>query len=100
MKWIQENGLTVLAMVLVVGALAPIPYNAYYQIMNWAVAGAALLTALRAHRMGTVWAVWLYGAVAVLFNPVAPIYLTAATWQILDVLVALVLAASFLVLKK
>jgi hypothetical protein len=29
------------------------------------------------------WA-WIFGILAVLFNPLAPIYLQRATWQIID----------------
>jgi hypothetical protein len=27
---------------------------------------------------------WIFGVLAVLFNPIAPVYLQRATWQIID----------------
>jgi hypothetical protein len=46
----------------------------------------------------TAWA-WIFGIIAVLFNPVAPIYLARETWSVIDLIVAAILVASIFKLK-
>ncbi len=98
--WIDRHGLKVFAIVLLLGALTNIPYAAYFQIMNWVTALAAVQVAYRGYRDGKSWATWLFGAVAILFNPIAPIYLRNDIWQIADVVVAVLMLASIFLMKK
>ena len=97
---LKKNWLTVLAIIVLVSAWLPfamssvtLPY-AYYQLLNWIVAGSALTIAYRAHAKKMAVVMWVSVAVAVVFNPIAPLYLDEATWRILDLVAALVLAAS------
>lgn len=62
---------------------------AYYQLMNWVVVGAGLTTAYQAHKQGKEMLAWLFIAVAVVFNPIAPINLRADIWRMTDIVVAL-----------
>lgn len=82
-----------LAAGLLVLALARWPYG-YYQLLRWAVCGVGawgVIEALAAERRG--WAT-VFGALAVLFNPIAPIRFDRDTWRVLDVATAGVLALS------
>jgi hypothetical protein len=97
--WISENWLKVVAIALALGALAPIPYFAYYQLMNWAVVGAAIVTAWQAYKRGNEWLAWLFVVVAVVFNPIAPLYFRADVWQVADVIVAVLFLLSFYFLR-
>ena len=98
--WIMNNGLKVAAIVLTLGALVPgFPY-AYYQVMNWVVMIAAIMAAKQAFRGGMNAMVFVFGFVAIMFNPIAPIYLSANVWQILDVIVALLFAAWLYMARK
>ena len=93
--WIQDNWLKVVAIFFALGALAPIPYFAYYQLMNWIVVGAALMTTLHAYQQKSPWIAWLFALVAVIFNPLAPLYFPTNVWHIADVVVAILFVASF-----
>lgn len=97
--WLGNNWLKVLAMAMALGALAPIPYFAYFQLMNWVVVGAALMTALHAYKQNSMWIVWIFVLVAVVFNPVAPFYFSADVWRIADIVVAILFAASLLYVR-
>ena len=98
-QWIQDNWLKLLAIALALGALAPIPYYAYFQLMNWVVVGAALMTAAQAYKQNKLWLVWLFVLVAVVFNPVAPLYLAADMWRVADMVVAALFVISFFLVK-
>ncbi|PBB94801.1 DUF6804 family protein [Mesorhizobium sp. WSM3862] len=70
---------------LLVLALAPWPY-AYYQLLRIVVAIWAAVIAWDQYRLAKSWTPWVicFVAVAVLFNPLAPIYLTREIWAVLD----------------
>ncbi|HEY4516765.1 hypothetical protein A2763_00960 [Candidatus Kaiserbacteria bacterium RIFCSPHIGHO2_01_FULL_54_36] len=99
MAWVRDNWLKVLAILLVLGALTDVPYYAYYQLMNWVVVGAALVTAWQAYKLNKDWLMWLFVLVAVVFNPLAPFYFSADMWRIADVIVAILFLASFFLIK-
>ncbi len=96
-----QNWLKLLAIVLILGAVQPflsLPF-AYYQIMNWVVVGASILSAKMADRFSRPFLTWLFIFIAVIFNPIAPIYLRADVWQITDLVTALIFAFSLVFLK-
>jgi hypothetical protein len=97
MTWIKQYWLQVLAIVALLGALGAWPF-AYYQLMNWIVLGAALSTAWMAYQRKQEAVAWLFLAVAVVFNPLAPLYLGPAVWKIADCIAAALFALSFLLL--
>lgn len=96
--WLGANWLTLVAVGLVVGALynSNLPF-AYFQVMNWAVVGAAILIALRVHIAPIM---WTFIAVAVLFNPISPIFLRVDIWQIADVIVIFFFILSLFISAK
>lgn len=74
-------------------ALARWPYG-YYQILRWVVCGASawsVYLAIQTDKNG--WA-WTLGTIAVLFNPILPIYLTRDIWSFLDIVTGITLLAS------
>lgn len=97
--WLQDNWLKVLAIALALGALAPIPYFAYFQLMNWVVVGAALVTAWQAYKLNKLWLTWIFALVAVVFNPLAPFYFSGDVWRFTDIVVSLLFVASFFLVK-
>ncbi len=80
-------------------ALAPWPYG-YYQLIRFVVCGAGVYVALSAHSWQEIWAVWLFGFIALLFNPLIPIHLSRAIWQPIDVACAILFIVITFVLKK
>lgn len=98
-QWLSRHWLAVLAIAMLVGTLASFPY-AYYQFMDWVVAGASLMIAFdaRAHKKETL--MWIYVVVAVVYNPVAPLYLRSDLWQATNVVAGLLLVASLFLVSE
>lgn len=72
----------------------------YYQILRWVVAIVAVYSAYQAYESkNTTWTV-VMGAVAILFNPIAPIYLAKETWIILDLVASIVMFTSINKIKR
>ena len=69
-------------------SLLPMPYG-YYQLLRLAITAAALIGAFRAYQLTQQgWAIGL-GVVALLFNPVFPVYLSRGMWAVVDVIVGI-----------
>jgi hypothetical protein len=103
--FLNNNWLKIAAIVLVLGAISAsfslipnMPYF-YYQLMNWAVAGSALMIVWQALKRHEALLMWMFAIVAVIFNPLAPIYLNSLSWQIADIVTVLLLISSFIVMK-
>jgi Family of unknown function (DUF6804) len=67
----------------------------YYAFTRIVVCGFAAFLAYSGWKSGSVSRVWstILGLVAVLFNPIIPIYLTRKAWYPLDIGVATIFAA-------
>ena len=83
-----------IAAVMALIAIADLPYG-YYTLMRLVVCATAIFVVVVGAKDGQMWAIWLYGILALLFNPVLPVHLTKGLWQPLDFItgVALVVAA-------
>lgn len=83
--WLGANWLAVVAISMVTVALvqSDLPF-AYFQLMNWVVVGAAILVVMRVHN---AFIMWVFISAAVIFNPLAPIFLRSDIWQIADIAV-------------
>jgi hypothetical protein len=77
------------AAVLLLIALGHHPYG-YYTFLRWAVCVAAVVVAWVAWESDSEWATWPFVAIAILFNPLVPIYLQRSTWRPIDVICAIV----------
>jgi hypothetical protein len=64
-------------------SLADWPYG-YCQLLRLVVTAAAVFVTIVAFKSKKIWAVWTFGFVALLFNPVAPVHLSRATWFVFD----------------
>jgi hypothetical protein len=56
----------------------------FYTLLRWVCCAAFAYSAFAAFQMKRVPWAWIFGILAVLFNPLVPVYLQRATWQILD----------------
>jgi hypothetical protein len=65
-------------------ALAPWSYS-YYQLLRLVVCGVSIYVAFTAYNWQKMWATWMFGFIAVLFNPLILIHLSRETWQMIDV---------------
>jgi len=74
---------------LLLGAL-PLPY-AYYELLRVLVAGFAAYFAWKefdGNEKKVNSFTWIFGVIAVLFNPFLPIHLTKGIWVVVDLAVA------------
>lgn len=88
-----------IAAVMLLGALGKWPYD-YYRLLRWVTCVAAVFVAYCGYAWKRYWATWLFGFVAVLFNPLLPAHLSRQTWQIIDVASAALFATSIGALRK
>lgn len=97
-KFIKENWFKILAGLMLLLAIPTgiWPYS-YYQILRWVVTIVALYSAYSAYKIQNTKWLYIMGAIAILFNPIAPIYLKKETWQVLDFITA---GVFFISLKK
>jgi hypothetical protein len=58
--------------------------NDFYTLLRWVCCAAFVCSAITVFQMKRVAWVWIFATLAVLFNPLAPVYLQRATWQIVD----------------
>ncbi len=93
-NWLKENWFKVIVIIFLLGALGSWPYS-YYQFLRWLVLGIGGYSAYLAYNYEKkIWAI-IFGVIAILFNPIIPFYLSKDTWQIIDVVVAIVFFVSF-----
>ena len=72
--------------------------DGYFQLLRWVVMVVSLYIAYKGYQWKKIWISWLFGFIAILFNPIAQITFSRETWQVFDVLCALAfLTAGFLI---
>ena len=64
--------------------------SSYYAILRWVVSGSSIysgwvLSRLKKHNWG-----WFFFIAGILFNPVIPFYLDRSTWQLIDIVAAII----------
>jgi hypothetical protein len=88
-----------IAIVLLLWALDHHAYG-YYQILRWVVCGTAAYSAFIAVDLKKIPWAWALGIIAVFFNPIIPIHLRRDSWAIIDVIAAILFAASTFVVHE
>ena len=66
----------------------------YYQLLRWLVCFTAAIVAYYAYQWQNLWAPWLFGAIAVLFNPIVPFHFDRRAWAMVDVAAAVFMIAA------
>ncbi len=75
--------LFVVALLLV--ALVPtMPYG-YYQVMRWLITAASLWIAMTCHGDGRGNWIWVWGAIAGIYNPIFPVHASREVWSFVNV---------------
>jgi len=75
--------------ILLLSALLNIwPYN-FYVLLRWVICGLAIYVGYGFHKSKLdVWTL-IFGAVAFVFNPIFPVYLSKASWAPIDFVASL-----------
>ena len=81
--------LIILSVFMLFGAVAEWPYG-YYIFLRWITCIASILVIFQAFGKSIDWAKVVFIIIAILFNPIAPIYLSRSTWIPLDIVIAIV----------
>lgn len=84
---------------LAVGLLIFAPFNlpyVYYQFLRWFVTIFSIYLAHEYKNQNKGYWMWLFVAIAVLFNPVAPFYLSRELWKYFDIGVGIIFFISTL----
>ena len=89
-----------IAAALLLGALiAAWPYE-YYRVLRWVVCVAAVCVAWAGYKEGHTWAAWLFGVIALLFNPIKPFHLDRSTWLPIDAVTGVLFIIAGLKIKR
>jgi hypothetical protein len=70
------------------GAIVEWPYG-YYTLLRWITCMASILVAFQAFEKNIDWAKVVFIIIAILFNPLAPSYLSRSTWMPIDIITAI-----------
>jgi len=89
-----KNIASVISVVLLLLAIPAIwPYG-YYILLRWIVTASAIFLIWIAYDLKKTFWLFLMGIVAILFNPIIPVYLDKGTWVIIDFIVAILFLVS------
>lgn len=80
-------------------AMAKLPYG-YYQILRFFICGVSLYSVSVNHEeKNTKW-VWIFGSIAILFNPFFKIHLEKELWRIIDLMTGSIFITYFVIQIK
>ena len=77
-----------LTVFMLFGAIAELPYG-YYILLRWITCITSILVTFQAFEKNIDWAKVIFIIIAILFNPLAPIYLSRSIWVPLDIMTAI-----------
>ena len=87
------------AIMLIAAVIGDWPYG-FFTLLRWVVCAAAILVGIRAYGWQRIWAVPIFALIAILFNPLVPVYLSRSTWQPIDMLSAVLFLLAAIVVKS
>jgi len=95
----KKNIVLIISAVFLLSALLDGWAYGFFTLLRWVVFGSsAYLTWLAYNYEKGDWC-WIFGFIALLFNPIIPVYLYRELWVIIDFLVAVFLIVSIFAFK-
>ena len=82
-----------------IAALGDLSYG-YYQILRLAVTGYAAWIAIVSHSQKRVTWAWVFGLLALLYNPFIKVTLDRDTWGLVNILTAVIILIEFWKFRK
>jgi uncharacterized membrane protein YoaK (UPF0700 family) len=83
----------VAAVLLVFAATERHPYN-FYTVLRWICCAVFVYSAFTAHEKNRVAWTWIFGALAVLYNPIFRVHLDRSTWATVNWLTVAAIAVA------
>jgi len=75
-----------------------LPYG-YYILLRIVICILSVITAFISSESNSKSWMWLFGIIAILFNPIIPIYLEKEIWIVIDFIVAIIFIISIFTVK-
>jgi len=75
------------------------PYG-YYTLLRFVVCASAIFIAYTAFELEKIKWTFLMGFIALLFNPLIPIYLTKGIWVVIDVVTAILFVIAIFIVRN
>lgn len=100
MKLFNKNILTfIVCAFLFIALFDGLPYG-YFTLLRFVVCAVGAYLAYKTYEGNkeSIW-VWLFGGIAVLFNPIIPIHLQRETWWVIDLIVGVFFLLSMFTIK-
>jgi len=90
----HHKTLSIIAGIMLILAIPSIWSYSYYQTLRWVVCGVAVCNGYSAYNAQKKNWVFIMGAIAILFNPISPIFLDKGIWVFIDVITAVIMFVS------
>ena len=81
----------IVSIVMLLMALAPLPYG-YFTLLRIVICLTAVFLAWFSAKLRKTFWLWIMGFIALIFNPIVPLYLGRPLWLVVDLVVALTFA--------
>jgi len=75
-----------------------LPYG-FFTVLRFVVCASSIYLAWLAYDHTNSWAAYVFGFIAILFNPVIPVYLNKPLWLKIDIITGLFLIISIILLR-
>lgn len=89
----------IISIILLLLAILPLPIG-YYTFLRLVVCGTAIFLAHQSYQKQNMSWVWTTGFIALIFNPLIPLYLGRELWVVVDIIVAVVFGVYLIKLGK
>jgi uncharacterized membrane protein YesL len=94
-KWVC----IVCGILLLLGIPTGWPYS-YYVLLRWIVCFASIFVAYSFYKANLSGWTWVFGAIALLFNPILPFYLNKGLWVLIDLVSSVLFFVSAYSIKQ
>ena len=99
-NFLKDNWFKAVAAIILFVGVGVHPYS-YYEFLRWAVCVSAFYSAYLFYHSKNIFWVWVFSIIGILFNPIAPFYLSRSAWQDIDLITGVIfLVAVFIKTKK
>jgi len=90
----------IISSILLIIAVFPISEYGYYIFLRWVVFLSSVYVAYLFFKIKRTNWEWVIVIIAILFNPIIPVYLSKEIWQVIDIIVAIIFIVTIFISKK